>query len=99
MGIEVKLAHPNRTRAIAEEKLKTDAKDSEVLAKLLAMDWLPTAYVPPREIRDLRELVRLRTYLVMVRTMFKNKVRAEPAKRWIEIGDPRTKKGKLQLVN
>jgi transposase len=97
MGIEVKLAHPNRTRAIAEEKLKTDAKDSEVLAKLLAMDWLPIAYVPPQEIRDLRDLVRLRTYLVMVRTMFKNKIRAELAKGWIEIGDPWTKKGKRQL--
>jgi transposase len=97
MGIDVKLSHPKRTKAIAEEKIKTDAKDSEVLAKLLEMDWLPTAYVPPREIRDLRDLVRLRTYLVMARTMFKNKIRAELAKRWIDTGDPWTKKGKRQL--
>jgi len=75
-GLEVKLAHPKKTRSIAEKKIKTDARDSEVLAKLL-MEWLPTAYVPPKEIRELRDLVMLRTYLVMVRTMFKNKVRAE----------------------
>lgn len=99
MGHEVKLSHPKRTRAIAEEKIKTDAKDSEVLAQLLMLDWLPTSYVPPMEMRELRDLVRLRTYLVMVRTMFKNKVRAELAKRWIEVGSPFTKRGKHQLQN
>jgi transposase len=97
IGYEVKLSHPKKTRAIAETKIKTNAKDSEVLARLLMLDWLPTSYVPPMEIRELRDLVRLRTYLVMVRTMFKNKVRAELAKRWIEVGGPFTKREKQQL--
>jgi transposase len=99
LGYEVKLSHPKKTRAIAETKIKTDAKDSEVLAQLLMLDWLPTSYVPPMEIRELRDLVRLRTYLVMVRTMFKNKIRAELAKRWIEASDPFTKRGKQLLRN
>jgi transposase len=34
------------------------------LARLLQLNWLPTAYVPPREVRELRRLVRLRAELV-----------------------------------
>lgn len=82
-GFEVKLAHPLKTRIIAEAKIKTDATDSEALAHLLRADLLPTSYVPPKELRELRELVRLRTYLVRERAKFKNKIRAELAKRGI----------------
>ena len=82
-GFEVKLAHPAKTRIIAEAKIKTDATDSEALAHLFRADLLPTSYVPPKELRELRELVRLRTYLVRERTKFKNKIRAELAKRGI----------------
>jgi len=63
-GYEVKLAHPFKTRIIAEAKIKTDASDSEALTQLLNLDWLPTSYVPRDEIRELRDLVRLHVYLV-----------------------------------
>ena len=96
-GYGVKLSHPKKTRAIADMKVKTDAKDSEALAQLLMLGWLPTAYVPPKEMRELRDLVRLRTYLVMIRTRFKNKIRAELPKRWIKARNPFTKRGKNQL--
>jgi len=93
MGLEVKLAHPLKTRIIADAKIKTDATDSEALAHLLRADLLPTSYVPPKEIRELRELVRLRTYLVRERTRFKNKIRAELAKRGIRaLKNPFTKR-------
>ena len=82
-GFEVKLAHPTKTRIIAEAKIKTDAIDSEALANLLRANLLPTSYVPPKGLRELRELVRVRTYLVRERTRFKNKIRAELAKRGI----------------
>lgn len=73
--------------------IKTDAKDAEALATLLRLNCLPTSYVPPREVRDLRELVRLRAYLVRERTRFKNKIWAELAKRGIRLdGDPFAKK-------
>jgi transposase len=85
MGHKVELAHPMKTRIIAEARIKTDALDSEALAHLLRADLLPTSYVPPREFRELRELVRLRTYLVRERTRFKNKIRAELAKRGIRV--------------
>ena len=97
-GYEVKLAHPTKTRIISEAKVKTDAIDSERLAHLLRSDLLPTSYVPPKEFRELRELVRLRTYLVRERSRFKNKIRAELAKRGIRVlKDPFTKRGTLSL--
>jgi transposase len=71
-GYNVKLAHPTKTRIIAEARIKTDATDSEALAHLLRADLLPTSYVPPKEFRELRELVRLCTYLMRERTRFKN---------------------------
>lgn len=85
MGFEVKLAHPRKTRVIADEKIKTDVRASEALAQLLRMGWLPEAYVPPTDIRELRELLRRRVSLVESRTKYKNKIRAELTKRRIEL--------------
>jgi transposase len=98
MGYKVKLAHPMKTRIIAETKVKTDAKDSEALAHLLRTNLLPTSYVPPREIRELRELVWLRVCLVREQTRFKNKIRAELAKRGIEFSGSLFAKRRRQLL-
>jgi len=76
LAIPVTLAHPLRTRAIAEAKVKTDKVDSTILAHLLRTDLVPAAYIPPREIRDLRELLRYRAVLVRLQTMLKNRVHA-----------------------
>lgn len=70
------LSHPQATKAIAHARLKNDRVDSEMLAQLLRTGLLPEAYVPPREIRDLRELLRLRAFLVRMRTRVKNRIRA-----------------------
>jgi transposase len=76
LNIPVTLAHPLRTRAIAEAKVKTDKVDSAILAHLLRADLIPAAYIPPREIRDLRELLRYRAALVRLQTMVKNRIHA-----------------------
>jgi transposase len=76
LEIPVTLAHPLRTRAIAEAKVKTDKVDSTILAHLLRTDLVPAAYIPPREIRDLRELLRYRAALVKVQTTIKNRIHA-----------------------
>ena len=76
LDIPVTLAHPLRTRAIAEAKVKTDKVDSTILAHLLRTDLVPAAYIPPREIRDLRELLRYRAALVKLQTMVKNRIHA-----------------------
>ncbi|KXA93548.1 hypothetical protein AKJ64_00340 [candidate division MSBL1 archaeon SCGC-AAA259E17] len=36
---EIKLAHPKRTEAITKERIKTDVRASEALAKLLGRDY------------------------------------------------------------
>ena len=75
-GYELHLAHPLRTKAIAAARVKTDSVDARTLAHLLRADLLPEAYVAPRELRDLRELLRQRWVLVRLRASLKCRVHA-----------------------
>ncbi len=59
-GLSVKLANPLKIKLIAESRMKNDNVDSEILAKLLRNDWIPESYVPPKEIREMRRIVRRR---------------------------------------
>lgn len=47
-----------KTRMIAEAKITTDKISAKTLAELLRGDLLPISYVPPKEIRELRHVVR-----------------------------------------
>jgi transposase len=97
-GHDVRLAHPLKTKAIAQAKVKTDKIDSEILAHLLRADLVPESWVPPKEIRELRELVKRRAFLVQLRTRVKNRVHAELAKRDITpVRLPFTRKGREVL--
>jgi transposase len=82
-GYELHLAHPLRTRAIASARVKTDAVDARTLAQLLRADLLPEAYVAPRELRDLRDLLRHRVALTQMRSALKNRVHAQIARHGI----------------
>ncbi len=82
-GYELHLAHPLRTKAIASARVKTDAVDARTLAQLLRADLLPEAYVAPRELRDLRDLLRQRVVLTHMRTALKNRVHALIARQGI----------------
>jgi transposase len=73
-GIEVVLANPSKTRAIAEARIKTDKLDAETLAQLLRADLVAPCYVPPGEVRELRSLIRHRMTLVRDRTRVKMRV-------------------------
>ena len=75
-GIEVKLSHPLKTKAIASAKIKNDKIDSKVLAHLLRADLLPLPYVPERNIRMLRQFLRYRASLVKIQTGIKNRIHA-----------------------
>lgn len=83
-GFPVKLAHPLKVRAIAEASVKTDKVDARTLARLLRLDMVPESYVPPKDIRDLRRLTRLRSYLTQTNTGFKNRTHAELLSRGIK---------------
>ena len=67
--IPVTLANPLKTRAIASARIKTDKVDARILAHLLRGDLVAECYVPPKDIREIRALVRHRASLVKIRTM------------------------------
>jgi len=73
-GINVKLAHPLKTKLIGEAKIKTDSIDAHVLAQLERTGFLPESYIPPKEVREQRELLRYRILLVSTKTRIKNRV-------------------------
>jgi transposase len=83
-GYDLHLAHPMRTKAIASARVKTDAVDARTLAQLLRADLLPEAYIAPRELRDLRDLLRHRVALTRMRSALKNRVSAVLAKNGIQ---------------
>ena len=70
------LAHPLKTKAIASARMKTEKIDATTLAHLLRADLVPAAYIPPRAVRDTREILRSRASLVRLRTQVKNKIAA-----------------------
>jgi len=83
---EVKLANPSRTRAIAEARIKTDSVDASTLADLLRANLIAESYIPPKEIRRLREITRERRTFVKQTTQIKNRIHAILIKRGIELG-------------
>lgn len=74
LGIRVKLSNPLQTKAIAAARIKNDKVDSRILVDLLRTNLLPTAYIQPRDIRDLKEIVRQRVVYTEMRTKIKNKI-------------------------
>src|SRR3954454_20073527 len=88
-GRELHLAHPLRTKAIASARVKTDAVDACTLAQLLRADLLPQAYIAPRELRDLRDLLRQRFVLTHMRSALKNRVHALIARQGVQHGHSR----------
>lgn len=53
---------------------KTDVKDAEWLAKLLRSGLIEGSFVPPEDIRDLRDLTRYRKKLISNRTAEQNRI-------------------------
>jgi transposase len=72
----VMVSNPVKTRAIAEAKVKTDKVDAEILAQLLAADYLPAVWRPDPATAALRRQVLRRAHLVRQRTRLKNQVHA-----------------------
>jgi transposase len=64
----VVVSNPQKTRAIAEAKVKTDKVDAAVLAGLLAADYLPAVWLPDDQTHALRRQVTRRAHVVRQRT-------------------------------
>lgn len=69
--INVFVVHPKYTKAIKGKK--TDKKDSKWIADLFKHDLLKFSFIPPKEIRELRELSRYRIKLIAMRSSERNR--------------------------
>ena len=72
----VVVSNPQKTRAIAEARVKTDKGDAQILAQLLAADYLPGVWVADEDTQARRRQVARRAHLVRQRTRLKNQVQA-----------------------
>lgn len=70
--IHVVLTHPKYVKAIKGKK--TDKKDSKWIADLFKFDLVRNSFIPPKDIRALREIARYRFKLVCMKASEKNRI-------------------------
>jgi transposase len=87
LGVEVRVAHPKEVKAVARAKIKTDKRDSHMLAHLLRTDLIPEVYKRSRENRGYQRVLRQRAFYVGSLTRVKNRIRALLAQQSEEIQD------------
>jgi transposase len=62
-GIEVQVVAPGKTPRAASDRVKTDRKDAELLARLLLAGQLKPVPVPPDWLEAIRHLARAREHV------------------------------------
>jgi transposase len=87
-GIELVLAHAKYLKAISYAKVKTDKVDSQTLATLLRQDLIPRAHKISRELRGLRDTMRIRLRLVQQRSDTLRRLKSIQAKFNGSVPDP-----------
>src|SRR3984885_15187156 len=73
-GHHPRLCNPHEAKRRMGLTNKTDKLDAKGLAILLRNGTLPEVWIPPSELRDQRELLRLRIFLVRLKTRVKNRI-------------------------
>lgn len=99
-GLQPRLVHPRKAKLMMGQINKTDKLDAQGLNRLQRNGTLPTVWIPPGPLRDLRELTRTRLVLVAQRTRLKNRLSATLAKYGVpasESSDPYGKRGRAEL--
>jgi len=71
---DVVLAHPFKTRLIADAQIKTDRLDARALATLLRGNLVATVHAPAPANRARKHVIRQRLFVVRLRTMIRNRV-------------------------
>lgn len=75
-GWQVSLAHAAYVHKLKQSPDKTDWSDARLLADLLRVGYLPRVWLPPRDLRQLRHVVRHRQQLARARRNAKLRVTA-----------------------
>jgi transposase len=99
-GCKPWLVHARKAKLMMGQINKTDRLDAHGMNHLQRNGTLPTVWIPPGVLRELRELTRTRVVLVAQRTRYKNRITATLAKWGISpsgSSDPYGKKGREHL--
>ena len=99
-GLRPLLVHPRKAKLMMGLINQTDKLDVHGLNRLQRNGTLPTVWIPPAELRDLRELTRVRMVLAAQRTRLKNRISATLAKYGLAVtdaSDPYCQKARRQL--
>ena len=70
----VVVANPAKVKQIANARVKTDVRDTLILARLLAANLVPDVWVPPVHVREMRQLLSQRRQLVETHTQIVNRM-------------------------
>ena len=73
-GMQPRLVHAHKAKLMIGSINKTDKLDARGLNKLQRTGTLPTVWIPPKQIRDHRELPRTRMVFANLRTRLKNRI-------------------------
>jgi transposase len=71
---KVLVANPIKVKQIAQARVKTDIRDTLILARLLAANMIPAIWVPPVHVRNLRYLLSQRRHLIGMHTQTVNRM-------------------------
>jgi transposase len=86
-GMVPQLVNARRAKLMSGSINKTDKLDVRGINRLQRSGTLPTVWIPPRKLRDARELPRTRMVLVRQRTQLKNRIHANLAKYGLKTGE------------
>ena len=70
----VVVANPIKVKQIAQARVKSDIRDTLILARLLAANLVPEVWVPPAHVREMRQLLSQRRQLVETHTQIVNRM-------------------------
>lgn len=71
---KVLVANPIKVKQIATARVKTDIRDTLILARMLAANMIPSIWVPPAHVRNLRYLLSQRRRLMGMHTQTVNRM-------------------------
>jgi transposase len=85
-GYDVKIAHAKEMHRITKSAKKNDKRDALQLAKHLLANDIPESYIPSKEIRKKRAILRTRIEFMQERTRIKNKIQTILQKEGVSLG-------------
>lgn len=88
LGMEVAVCHPANIKRVLGKK--NDEIDAEFLVDAYRLKALPLSFMPPNEIRELRQLCRRCAFLTQERTRIKNRIGSKLTRRGVRLLDDET---------